>query len=130
MTYNKALELKTILMEFLNKRIIDLPRYIEMLNNVENCQIVEDFLIECITKFNISYKDFPLDYKTDIAFLRRVSAVRPAVIKELKKNNKTVYNALFTNLSLTDKELTPNLEPVEKQKVRGVIKLTFDKQVG
>jgi len=95
MTYNNNIMVKNILNEFLNKQIIELSVYVEMVNNASNYLFVEDFLIHSIINFNISYRNYPQAFKNDDAFLRKVYAARPQLALELKKFNKKKYNDLF-----------------------------------
>jgi len=122
MTYNKNEILGKILKEFLDKRIISLKDYLDMLRNVENCQLVDDFLIDCIIKFKISYSNYPLDYGYDVVFLKKLIEKHPKVCKELKKSAPVVYNMLYANVSVIDEK---NNAPFQKKK--GLIKVTFDK---
>ena len=131
MTYNRNWTLRTILIEFLNKNIIKMPQYLEMLNNANNYQLIEDFLIQCIINFNISYKHYPLNYKNDIAFLKQVCEVRPDVVKELEKENSSAYNALFSNLSSSEtKKIAKKLPKVQGSKIRKLNFVSPSKQVG
>lgn len=130
MTYNKNQILKSILLEFLNKKIIKMPIYLEMVNNMANYTLVEDFLIHCITKFDIPYVNFPSNFKTDIKFLKELCAIRPSIMAEIKKSDKHVYNALFTNLALNETELTTKLTKEEKIKIRKIGVISPAKQVG
>jgi len=131
MTYSRNITLKTILLHFINKNIIDVRQYLQMLNNAGNYQLIEDFLIQCIINFDISYKNYPLNYKNDPKFLKQVCEVRPKVVAELEKENKKVYYSLFSNTSIeeTDK-IAKKLPKKERSKI---VKLNFgsaSKQVG
>ena len=131
MTYSRNRTLKTILLHFINKNIIDVKQYLQMLNNASNYQLIEDFLIECIINFNISYKNYPLNYKNDPNFLKQICEVRPNVVKELEKENKSVYYSLFSNISTeATNEIARKLPKEERSKI---VKLNFgstSKQVG
>ena len=108
-----------------------MPEYLEMLNNANNYQLVEDFLIHCIIKFNISYKNYPLNYKNDIAFLKQVCEVRPDVVKELERGNSSVYNALFSNLSNAESDkIAKKLPKAVGSKIRKINLISPSKQVG
>lgn len=131
MTYNKNQALKTILLEFLNKKIIKMPAYLEMVNNANNYQLIEDFLIHCIIKFDISYKNYPLNYRNDVMFLKHVCQVRPQAAKELQRSNPAVYNALFANISSSDlKEISKKLSKDDKIKIRKINVINASKQAG
>lgn len=131
MTYSRNRTVTDISRHFLYENCIGVKQYLQMLNNAANYQLIEDFLIECIINFNISYKHYPLNYKNDIKFLKQICEVRPDVVKELEKENVSVYNALFSNISSSaSREIARKLPKEERSKI---VKLNFgsaSKQVG
>ena len=119
MTYNKNDTLRRILNEFLSKNVVSLKSYLEMLNNMDNFQLVDDFVLDCIVKFNISYVNYPSEYLDRLEFLQRVATIRKKVIKEIKNADMAVYNSLLTNTAVDKTEVLSQFP----ERKKGVVKL-------
>ena len=61
---------------------------------------VFDMMLDCVAKYNLPYAKLPDEYKNDTKFLVRCVVLKPAMINDIQKENKTQYGLLINALGL------------------------------
>lgn len=114
---------RQILNNFKHKNLLKDP----MIDELSRSKTIEDFMIRCILKNNIHYKDVPFDFCENLTVLLGVISKHPKMLEEIKEIDSFMFVKLIYTYEDTNSLMNSN--EIKKSTKRDISRLLTNKMV-